>query len=263
MNINLFDFINAKEIAAFVTEKPENKIPYFGETLFPAQKQLGTDISWLKGANGLPVAIQPSNYDAKARMREKEGFDRVATEMAFFREAMRIGEKDRQQINLLLNNPQSQLALPLIRNIFNETARLVEGVRARAEIMRMQLLTSGKIDVTSADGRAKYIYDYGQANSFKPRQGTAGWGNDTADPVKDIIAWCDYMETKTVFLRCFWVSWHFINESYFFYWKTSFCIFSCFYLKFRCVISVANFHIWEFSIAFIKSNFYIIYYGVS
>lgn len=50
MNINLFDFINAKEIAAFVTEKPENKIPYFGETLFPAQKQLGTDISWLKGA---------------------------------------------------------------------------------------------------------------------------------------------------------------------------------------------------------------------
>ena len=197
MNINLFDFINAKEIAAFVTEKPENKIPYFGETLFPAQKQLGTDISWLKGANGLPVAIQPSNYDAKARMREKEGFDRVATEMAFFREAMRIGEKDRQQINLLLNNPQSQLALPLIRNIFNETARLVEGVRARAEIMRMQLLTSGKIDVTSADGRAKYIYDYGQANSFKPRQGTAGWGNDTADPVKDIIAWCDYMETKT------------------------------------------------------------------
>ena len=40
--------------------------------------------------------------------------------------------------------------------------------------------------------------NYGQANSFKPRQGTAGWGNDTADPVKDIIAWCDYMETKKI-----------------------------------------------------------------
>ncbi len=196
-NINLFDFINSKEIATFVMENPNNKKPYFGETIFPAQKQLGTDISWLKGANGLPIAIQPSNYDAKARMREKEGFDKVATDMAFFRESMRIGEKDRQQINLLLNNPQSQLALPLIRNIFNEAARLVEGVRVQAEIMRMQLLTSGKIDITSADGRAKYIYDYGQANNFKPRQGTAGWGNDTSDPVRDIIAWCDYMETKT------------------------------------------------------------------
>ena len=55
---NLFDYINATDIAAYVTEKPENKIPYFAETLFPAQRQLGTDISWLKGANGLPVAIQ-------------------------------------------------------------------------------------------------------------------------------------------------------------------------------------------------------------
>ena len=102
-NINIFDYINAKEIAAYVTEDPNNKIPYLGETLFPAEKQLGTDISWLIGANGLPIAIQPSNYDAKARMREKEGFESVATEMAFFRESMRIGEKDRQQINLLLS----------------------------------------------------------------------------------------------------------------------------------------------------------------
>lgn len=197
MNINLYDYITSEAIAAFVMDTPENKIPYFGETLFPAQKQLGTDISWLKGSNGLPVAIQPSNYDAKARLREKEGFEAVATEMAFFREAMRIGEKDRQQINLLLNNPQQELALPLIRNIFNESARLVEGVRVQAEIMRMQLLIKGKISVVSADGRAKYIYDYGQTNNFKPRQGTAGWGNDTSDPVRDIIAWCDYMETKT------------------------------------------------------------------
>ena len=63
---NLFDYINATDIAAYVTEKPENKVPYFAETLFPAQRQLGTDISWLKGANGLPVAIQPSEYDVKA-----------------------------------------------------------------------------------------------------------------------------------------------------------------------------------------------------
>lgn len=195
-NLNLFDYINSKEIAAYVTDKPENKIPYFGETLFPAKKQLGTDISWLKGSNGLPIAIQPSNYDAKARLREKEGFEGVSTEMAFFRESMRIGEKDRQQINLLLNNPQSQMALPIINRIFDEAGRLVEGVRAQAEYMRMQLLTSGKINVTSADGRAKYVYDYQQKNKFKCKKGQASWSesNTTADPVKDIVAWCDYME---------------------------------------------------------------------
>lgn len=194
VNQNLFDYIDAKEMAAYIVENPDNKIPYFGESVFPAQKQLGTDISWLKGANGLPIAIQPSNYDAKARLREKEGFEGVSTEMAFFREAMRIGEKDRQQLNQLLNHPQSQIAMPIIRKIFDEAGRLVEGVRVQAEIMRMQLLTQGKIDVVSADGRAKYVYDYGQKNLFKCMQGRAAWGQDAADPVRDIIAWCDEME---------------------------------------------------------------------
>lgn len=196
--LNIFDYINAKEIAAYVTNKPDNAIPYFGETIFPAEKQVGTDISWLKGANGLPIAIQPSNYDAKARLREKTGFEGVSTEMAFFREAMRIGEKDRQQLNLLLSQPQSTMALPIIKNIYNEAGRLVEGVRVQAEIMRMQLLTSGKIDITSADGRAKYTYDYGQTHLFKCDQARAAWGADktTADPVLDIIAWCDAMEEE-------------------------------------------------------------------
>lgn len=197
-NINLFDYINAHEMAAYVTTDPNNKIPYLGETLFPSEKQLGTDISWLKGANGLPIAIQPSNYDAKARMREKEGFEAVATEMAFFRESMRIGEKDRQQINLLLSNPQSQLAMPIIRKIFDEAGRLIEGVRVQAEIMRMQLLTSGKIDVTSADGRAKYVYDYGQQHKFVCNGAREPWGDtaQNADPVLDIIDWLDYMEEE-------------------------------------------------------------------
>ena len=196
--LNIFDYINSKEIAAYVTNQPDNAIPYFGETIFPAEKQVGTDISWLKGANGLPIAIQPSNYDAKARLREKTGFEGVSTEMAFFREAMRIGEKDRQQLNLLLSQPESTMALPIIKNIYNEAGRLVEGVRVQAEIMRMQLLTTGKIDITSADGRAKYTYDYGQTHLFKCDQARAAWGptEPTADPVLDIIAWCDAMEDE-------------------------------------------------------------------
>ena len=56
-NVNLFDYINSQEMAAYIQANPYNKMPYMGETLFPAQKQLGTDIAWLKGSNGLPIAI--------------------------------------------------------------------------------------------------------------------------------------------------------------------------------------------------------------
>ena len=192
-SVNLFDYINAQEMAAYIQENPLNAIPYLGETLFPSQKQLGTDISWLKASNGLPIAIQPSNYDAKARLREKEGFEGVSTEMAFFREAMRIGEKDRQQLNMLMNHPQASMAMPIINKIFDEASRIVEGVRVQAEIMRMQLLTTGKIDVTSADGRAKYVYDYQQQNQFNAN---IAWGEEGADPIADITEWLDAMELK-------------------------------------------------------------------
>lgn len=197
--MNLFDYISAKEIAAYVQQDPSNKIPFFAETLFPAEKGLGTDIAWLKGSKGLPIAIQPSNYDAKARLRDKEGFERVQTEMAFFREAMRIGEKDRQQLNMLLANPQSQMAMPIIRQIFDEVARLVEGVRVQAEIMRCQLLVSGKVNVVSADGRAMYVKDYGQENLYAPHQNRAVWGEESAaaDPIRDILDMLDDMELKT------------------------------------------------------------------
>lgn len=197
--MNIFDFINAKELAAYIERQPSNDIPYFGETIFPAQRQLGTDISWLKGSNGLPIAIQPSNYDAKARLRDHTGFESFNTEMAFFREATRIGEKDRQMLNTLINHPKSDIALPIINNIFADVARLVEGVRVQAEVMRMSLIQGGTIDVVSADGRAKYKYDYHMDEAQLPvlDEGEK-WSNaDVADPVRDLIKACDDAEERT------------------------------------------------------------------
>lgn len=104
--MNIYDYLNASEVAAYIQALPSNALPYLGSTLFPNAQQAGTDISWLKGANNLPVTIQPSNYDAKASIRERAGFSKQATEMAFFRESMRLGEKDRQQLQLLLAQSQ-------------------------------------------------------------------------------------------------------------------------------------------------------------
>lgn len=194
---NIFDYINAKEMAVYVQKVVDNAIPFLGRQLFPNDKQLGTDISWLKGKDGLPVALQPSNYDAKARLREHTGFESVATEMAFFREGTRIGEKDRQKLNMLMSNPNNNLALPIIKNIFDDVARLVEGVEVQAEIMRMTLLQKGVIDITSADGRARYKYDYGLSAEQKVKASVSWKTKETADPVRDIIKWCDDAELRT------------------------------------------------------------------
>lgn len=191
---NIFDYVKAEEIAAYITQETSNQIPYFGETIFPSRKQMGTDISWLTGADGLPIAIQPSNYDAKATLRERTGFGKMETEMAFFREAMRIGEKDRQEINKLLNHPNSQIALPIIQNIFNDVKKLVDGVEAQAELMRMELLQGGTITVNGVNNGAKYKYDYNMQN-IETAQNT--WDLDNADPIADIIAVQNKVEEAT------------------------------------------------------------------
>lgn len=193
----IFDYINAQEIAAYITKKTTNAIPIFGQTLFPKKKQLGTDISWIKGADGLPVAITPSNYDAKATLRERTGFGKMETEMAFFREATRIGEKDRQEINKLLGHPNSNIALPIIRNIFDDVARLVEGADIQAEFMRMKLLQYGSFEVSNRDNTAKYKYDYNMNTSHRITATNYWTDATTSNPVKDIIAACDLIEEET------------------------------------------------------------------
>lgn len=192
---NIFDYVNAQEIAAYITKETSNAIPYFGETIFPARKQMGTDISWLTASDGLPIAIQPSNYDAKATLRERTGFGKMETEMAFFREAMRIGEKDRQELNKLLNHPNSNIALPIIKNIFDDVKKLVEGVKAQAELMRMELLQGGTINVTGVNNGAQYKYDYKMENIIEST--SAGWGEDGSNPIQDIMDVQDHVEDKT------------------------------------------------------------------
>lgn len=194
---NIFDYVNATEIAAYIENLPSNQIPIFGSQLFPQRKMVGTDISWLKGRDGIPVAITPSNYDAKATLRERTGFGKMETEMAFFREAMRIGEKDRQEINKLLNHPNSNIALPIIRNIFDDVNKLVEGVGVQAEYMRMQLLQYGRFEVTNMDKTARYKYDYNMSAEHQIKVATpwADFANST--PVADIVAACDKIEEDT------------------------------------------------------------------
>ncbi|PAF13698.1 phage capsid protein [Shouchella clausii] len=193
----IFDYVNANEIAAYYTKAPSNQTPFLGATLFPPRKQVGLDLSWIKGANGLPVALMPSEFDAKATLRDRIGFKKVETEMPFFREAMRIGEKDRQQLlNFVSTNNQS-LILPFVNRIYDDAATLIAGAQVQPERMRMQLLSAGKIAISA--NRVNYDYNFGMQEEHKETlTGEAAW-SDTAKstPVQDIQRWQDQVEEDT------------------------------------------------------------------
>ncbi|QVY60939.1 major capsid protein [Cytobacillus gottheilii] len=192
----IFDLVNAPNIAAYYQNNPSNNTPSLGQTLFPAKKQLGLDLSWIKGSKGLPVALMPSEFDTKATVRDRIGFSKIQTEMPFFREAMRIGEKDRQELNRLIAANLDSMVQPLINNIYDDVTNLVSGALVQPERMIMQLLSTGKISITA--NRINYDYDYKMSEEHKETlTGTALWADDASEPIQDIIAWQDKVEDDT------------------------------------------------------------------
>lgn len=193
----IYDLVNAREVASFWIEKNENRIPYLGETLFPAEKQLGLDLSWFKGAGGLPVMLKPSTFDAKATVRDRIGLTRVETEMPFFRESMRVGEKDRQELNKLLA-AGNQYLQPLLNRIYDDAGNLIDGALVVPERMIMQLLSLGKIQVSATvDGnRVAYDYDYKFPSKHKTTlSGNDAWSDaENSRPVENIQEWQDTIE---------------------------------------------------------------------
>jgi Phage major capsid protein E len=192
----IFDLINARNIATYYEENGSNRIPYLGETLFPARKQLGLDLSWIKGFNGLPVQLKPSAFDAKATLRDHVQLNKIDTEMPFFREAMRIGEKERQEILRLMDSTNSQYLMPVINRIYDDAANLVNGARVVTERMIMQLLSTGRISIVA--NRINYDYDYQFPEAhMETLTGTDQWSDPNSNPIDDIRTWQDKVEDDT------------------------------------------------------------------
>lgn len=193
----IYEVVNAREVASYWIEKNENRIPYLGETLFPADKKLGLDLEWFKGSQGLPVMLKPSTFDAKATVRDRIGLTKIETEMPFFRESMRVGEKDRQELNKLLA-AGNQYIQPLLNRIYDDAGNLIDGALVVPERMIMQLLSLGKIQVSATvDGnRVDYDYDYRFPSKHKATlSGTNAWSDtENSRPVENIQEWQDKVE---------------------------------------------------------------------
>lgn len=136
-------------IGANWTENVSNRIPYLGEGLFPARKQAGLDLKWIKGSKGIPVSLMPSAFDAKATFRDRIGVSKIETEMPFFREGFKIKERDRQDI-LRAQSANDPYVNAAIARVFDDANELIEGALVVGERERMQLLfpVNGNVGIT-------------------------------------------------------------------------------------------------------------------
>lgn len=197
--LTIYDLVDSKAIGAYVEEIYSNQIPDLGETLFPRRKKLGLDLKWIKGYNQVPVSLMPSAFDAKPTLRDRIGLTEVQTEMPFFREAMRFGEKDRQELLRIQDSSNMQYLRAELDKIFDDRAHLVAGADVVPERMRMSLLVDGKIDIVAPDDKGvfvQYMYDYDKSGAWKTSnfinltqgEGNVPWSDTkNSNPVMDLL----------------------------------------------------------------------------
>lgn len=193
---SIFEMITADAIASYYETVRSNAIPYLGETLFPAKKQIGLKLEWIKGYDNLPVQLTPSAFDTKPTLRDRGGVSMEQVKMPFFRESMRLGEEDRQLLLMFQNERSNPYATQIMGRLFDDVVTLVDGALINPEVMRMGIIVDGKFSIaTKADSGTyvSYDYNYDTDDTWKEKNvetltGTAKWSDhENSNPVKDII----------------------------------------------------------------------------
>ena len=180
--MTIFDLVQAPELAAYWTELTQDEAPYPTEELFPTNKKRGLQLSWIKGSRGLPVVLKTSAFDANAIPRPRIGFEKLLTEMPYFKESTYIDEELRQELNMVLETGNQAYIDSVMSHVFDDEVNLLRGAAASRERMRMMALTTGVVSM--ANNGQTFEFDYGVTH--KGDAATAWSDHATADPIEDI-----------------------------------------------------------------------------
>ena len=189
--MTIFDLVKSDVIVAYWETISQDREPYLLTEMFPADKKLGLDLSFIKGSSGLPAVLKLSAFDVKAIPRDRIGFEKLQAEMPFFKESLYIDEKLRQELNMVLETGNQAYIDVVMNRVFADEIQLLEAASAARERMRAMALTTGAVTLAS-NGQA-YTYDYQMPDSHKLTNASfndadydiAGYINEVLDTVED------------------------------------------------------------------------------
>lgn len=182
--MTIFDLMTSQELTAYWEELVQDEAPYPCEELFPDDKKRGLELKWLKGAKGLPIVLKTSAFDVHAIPRPRIGFEKLTSEMPYFKESTYIDEELRQELNMVLETGNQAYIDSVMNKIFDDEVQLLRGARASRERMRMMALTTGVVSMSN-NGQT-FTYDYQVPADHKVNAVTAWSDHANSDPMEDI-----------------------------------------------------------------------------
>lgn len=152
-----------------------------GETLFPRVKVQSNDIKILLPNSALPTIAKVHGFDTETEIGKRSAA--VANVSPFYiKKNMIINEDEMVKLNASRMNPTEHSFL--IRQVYSDFSTTVSSVLSAIEQMRMQALTTGKINVKGEDGNT-YKVDYRLSSSQKH---TFDWSDADHNIFADLTA---------------------------------------------------------------------------
>lgn len=181
--MDIFNEISAQNAVDHWSEIANTGEPYIGETLFPSVAQANDGVVWYKSNDQQQAPLALSTYNAAAKLRDRQGMQKVSTNTQLAREEYKIDEQTRMKLFQAQNSDNQALKDSLLNHIFDDVDALLKSAKLTQEIMRMQMLKTGKISINADGVSINDDYKYKRSHLV-----TADklWTDPTANPFQDI-----------------------------------------------------------------------------
>lgn len=163
--------------------------PRLGDLLFPSKKIEGLEAKMIKGASNLPVSASVHAFDTETEIGSRDDGKYSIAELALIKRKQKLSEKEL----IILNQPRnSQEEAQIIGDIFNDVDNLVESVLTRVEAMRMEILSTGELNID--ENEVKLKMKYGTPENHKADK---TWTSGSPDILQDIFDMTDKIAEDT------------------------------------------------------------------
>ena len=138
----LVEVFNTLELINYFKERTVAAM--LGEALFPERKIQDIEFDMILGAGGLPVSASVHAFDTKTQLASREAIQKGIQTLALIKRKIKITEKELIKIQ----NPRGDAELAFVlAQLYKDAEKMEEGIRVRAEAMRMEVISSGKIAI--------------------------------------------------------------------------------------------------------------------
>lgn len=175
--MDILTMIDKQELREF-SENLAYQTNFMGDKLFTSEKTLNLKAavrSAMEGAT-IPVMAQVHSLDSEARIGDRPNFTELEFEKLFIKEKINTTER----ISLFKADGASNSAIK--RFIFDDIANMVSRVLTRNEVMRMELLSTGKITIKENNVNTTVDYKVPATNFVS----LGNWSNADYDILADL-----------------------------------------------------------------------------